>query len=75
LRLAERDGLIERRRDRLSFLQAMRRILDCEAELSISAEGRQVLAGARAYLDKSVTDTAEFAGMARAARANGYWLK
>jgi uncharacterized protein (TIGR02646 family) len=62
-----RENLNEERRDHLSQLVYLRKVLDQEEKLSGSGEGRHLLKEARAFLSSAVLDTAKFAAMARAA--------
>ena len=66
-----RADLLEQRRDHLARLAFLRRLLDREAELAVSAEGRTLLRRASQILADAVQDTAEFAAMARSAAAYG----
>ena len=61
-----RENLTEERRDHLSHLIYLRRVLDQETRLTGTAEGRQLLREADAYLREATLDSAKFAGMARA---------
>ncbi len=64
-----RANLNEERRDHLSHLVTLRKVLDQEARLSGSREGRQLLEDARAFLNVAVHDSAKFTAMARSAAA------
>ncbi len=65
----DREILNEVRRDRLNILLHLRQVVEQEERLSMDTEGRQLVNGAKALLAEAVTDTGEFAAMARAARA------
>ena len=62
-----RDILTEERREHLDNLIFLRKVLDLEGEYSVTASGRQVLAEARAFLQKAALNSAKFAAMTRAA--------
>ena len=62
-----REHLSEERRDHLSRLVYLRRVLDQEAKLTGTAEGRQLLQEADAYLREASLAPAKFADMVRAA--------
>jgi uncharacterized protein (TIGR02646 family) len=63
-----RESLIEARREHLTNLIFLRRVLDQKAKLAASAEGRHILKEAQVYLQDARLDTAEFAAMTRAAQ-------
>ena len=65
-----RENLNEARRTHLTNLIFLRRVLDQEAKLTGSAEGRHILKEAQSYLQAALLDTAEFAGMTRFRRNN-----
>lgn len=60
-----REVLSEERRDHLSRLVYLRRVLDQEATLTMTDEWRQILEDARTYLREATLASAKFAGMAR----------
>jgi len=62
-----RENLSEERRDHLAHLRRLRQVLDLEAKLTGSIEGRRLLEEAKTYLQKATLDPAKFAAMARAA--------
>ncbi len=64
-----RENLTEERRDHLSRLVYLRKVLDQEAKLAGTAEGRRLLKEADAYLREATQASAKFAGMARAVAA------
>ena len=61
------SDLFEQRLDELKKLQMMADILHVATKLADSVEGQRVVRDAFAYLQRSVSDAGEFAGMARAA--------
>lgn len=66
----DRENLSEERREHLDHLIFLRKVLDQEGKLNGTAEGRQVLKEARAFLQKATLDGAKFTPMARAAAVN-----
>lgn len=62
-----RENLAEERRDHLSRLVYLRRVLDQEANLAGTAEGRRLLKEAVAHLREAALASAKFAAMTRAA--------
>jgi hypothetical protein len=70
----DRELLNEVRRDRLSQLITLRKLVELEATLSTTAEGRQAVKDAKALLAEAVTDAGEFAAMARAAARDDFNL-
>ena len=62
-----RWNLSEERRDHLSRLVYLRKVLDQEAKLTGTAEGRRLLEEADAYLREATLDSAKFAAMTRVA--------
>ena len=62
-----RENLSEERRDHLSRLVYLRKVLDQEAKLTGTAEGRRLLEEADTYLREATLDSAKFAAMARVA--------
>lgn len=63
----DRPNLNERRRDYLEYLYMMKETLNQRENLEDDPEGVALLARAEAVLSKAVSNSAEFAGMARAA--------
>ena len=68
----DREILNEVRRDRLSYLITMRKILDLRSEYETSVQGREILREVEQYLTNAVRDSAEFAAMARSAARLGF---
>ena len=68
----DRPSLNEARREHLTHIVFMKRILDLENKYSASHDGRKVLKEAKDFLDNSTLDSAEFAAMARAATKENF---
>jgi len=62
-----RENLSEERRDHLSRLVYLWRVLDQEATLPLTEEWQQILEDARTYLQKATLDDTKFTAMTRAA--------
>lgn len=69
-----RNPIAEDRRDLLSKLIYLRRVVDQEAKLSEDEEGKQVVLDAKEFLAHAVTDAGEYAAMARAAAKEDFKL-
>jgi uncharacterized protein (TIGR02646 family) len=70
----DREILNEVRRDRLDVLITMRKVIEQEANLSTNAKGKQLIEEAKQFLAKAVTDSGEYAAMARAAAREDFRL-
>ena len=68
-----REILNERRRDRLKDLAILHDLVALEGENS-KPEFQQLIAKAKALLEKAVSDSGEFAAMARCAAKSGYTI-
>jgi uncharacterized protein (TIGR02646 family) len=69
-----REIFNERRRDRLAILVRMKQIVALADSRPVAPEWRQIVDDARQFLRESVADSAEFAGMARAAQAADFYF-
>lgn len=68
----DRELLNEVRRDRLAELKTLRQVVELEAHLAVSMEGKQLVQQSKALLVEAVTDAGEFAAMARAAARDNF---
>jgi uncharacterized protein (TIGR02646 family) len=69
----DREILNERRRDRLTHLQILAKLV--EMEPTASAELMPLVEEAKTLLEECTADATEFAGMARAAAREGFYLR
>lgn len=72
LGLRNQATLTEQRRSHLAVLQSYQHVVNLEADLKRTAEGRHLVKIARDFLRKAVLDNAPFASMARAGAGNGF---
>lgn len=70
----DREIFNERRRDKLAHLKYFRQIIDLEHTQLNTPQGHQLVARAKAFLQQSVKDEAEFAAMCRAAAKEDFYF-